>query len=1577
MNPTDSLPAEAGYLQDAFGFIKPQDFAGLGIDPADIPVGTFAALKHPSQLPSRFGGNAYGFGLVEGCGRLKPNELKLLQSVSLQASADLKKHHRQLNSIYQKLSLLVRVSGLGIPYYLIPAHIVSSTLAHIRAKVDKICDTIAHFHRKSLRERQTIGVLCNPDDLIFHELSVRFKEDHFVTLDSLEKLRYADQKLDMVIFVKDIFETILMQGFLSFAQETPTKKNLRKYALYLLRNLYGLLNDAGTIFVIADHYTPKTKRTARIIFKAAGEEKNFVLFTHIFRTRKRYRIVNHAVEVNIFDFQKYLNRPYVEQDVLDQLLRGNSLARMTLTEINNLPYLDLALADWPFLDDQAKNWTGLFETFFEGLSLKPILSESVAADWTKRFSCPDYSPRHLLTCLVQKKPLGATIPEIQREVMHSSLIGCPPVLLAEYRDSFEYVIRTLRVLERIKRGRYDSLPQVFADRLRQPLENKNRRFPALNDVSRLIDKIRRLETIREFLNPDEIEGSETRLLKNFDALYFFGFNDSELREILYIIMGHTPMGRILLGKMNEKAMKPVVDTARKYESRQAVNLLRFCRLMTVAENNAATGMPLSPEQFAELFDLYDFAVRVVSNPEIDWNKLLDERIEAGGGVRSKIIRKILKMMNHFEFIANWPELLHSGPMQKDALADYDEHRLARIENVITLINTIEQFEKMYLKSDPLQMPSFYRRFLDIEFHGTGHLFGRMRSEHVFILLWITLNASRGEIINFNPILAGIEPAQIAGRIKDIEREVQAVNVHYLDLGILKEFSDQIHANGSAFIVGTGFQLRVHQQTRALEIAYMDMNKSIAELEYLSRELTAWSIKAIPHAKLLDLENLFAKLESFYQSHLRLLNQTDIAWRLPNRQNRWFRRYEELREQLKFIFLRKFFQPPDSYTNLKLLHDYTPSFLSFILPEFVALDEIHPTGEQEIRTFTADRILQCNRKLQALLRGDRDDLQDSHFLHSVAQKEFGPLATGIVGLSEAQIEELETLLEQLSRHQPLLDAVVKSFFFQNLGKVPALHKKYSKEINPADLGQAGAFLLQKERLPERYYLRGKEKNYLAFVVRHNALLSQIIHGESSLFALQNILQARDKTLYDAFFVSSFINLSAQQEGLIMEDLAQWLFHLRTVCRRILEGQTTLEAYLNAVCNRLGESYQTRQKGQTPDSAEKDMPPGSPASGVSLKNGESNRIKAGKILFAMERILRLAGCQYVGVSDIFNLEARVPLQFIYKKHNFSDIGYYTFEKQIFEGYRIYNTLQTLPEELRHFLLNQLVEDKVRIFGFAELRTFLSYHNQIKLLLIGLLGIKKLKNIATPAYLSYRLMSEKITKRYEAVNEYLNNIAIETIWENRSLIQRFFRNKTGILLRREAFPGVLAVDFNDRLNIARKINQIRQINDLDDLKKYFHNSLKALRRYPFHTEDYEKDLAKAFDHRCFQIAENLVERAGVQMRKAHDFAGLHTLLTDLLDHSLEIGFSAEQQHRLNDLYELRKEGLKREKLAEFRSNLQAVDDIESLLAHWNRVKWYLHDNRRFFGKEFENIIAGQFDLRRRQLQDEQSAGPQSDTY
>jgi hypothetical protein len=97
---------------------------------------------------------------------------------------------------------------------------------------------------------------------------------------------------------------------------------------------------------------------------------------------------------------------------------------------------------------------------------------------------------------------------------------------------------------------------------------------------------------------------------------------------------------------------------------------------------------------------------------------------------------------------------------------------------------------------------------------------------------------------------------------------------------------------------------------------------------------------------------------------------------------------------------------------------------------------------------------------------------------------------------------------------------------------------------------------------------------------------------------------------------------------------------------------------------------------------------------------------------------------------------------------------------------------------------------------------------------------------------------------------------------------------------------------------------------------------------------------------------------MEAAKDFRKIQDLFQGLMERSLEIGFTEEQRHRLNDVCQLTKETLRREKLLEISLLLERMNDERELKDYWSSVKWYLLHNRPFIGKEFEILVAKRFD-------------------
>ncbi|HYQ60981.1 MAG TPA: hypothetical protein VEP29_08010, partial [Desulfatiglandales bacterium] len=893
-----------------------------------------------------------------------------------------------------------------------------------------------------------------------------------------------------------------------------------------------------------------------------------------------------------------------------------------------------------------------------------------------------------------------------------------------------------------------------------------------------------------------------------------------------------------------------------------MNLLRYCRLMSMAETVASRRTELKQDELNELFDLYESMVKVVTNRELDWDRLLDEKIIAMGGIRHMAIRKMLKMMNQFPFLNHWSELTDKGEMEKETLADYDPEKLLGIERVVSLIETVNRFERAYFREDPLKASEFYRKLLQVEFHGTGRVFERIDSELVFLLLWIAVHVVRGGVVNFNPILADVEPSELENQFSKLDEEVPAINVNYLDLQALRRFSEQLYEDQTAFIVGTGFQLRLNPETQAVDITYIDMDQNIEALEDLSERLSGRPFSEIALQDLEDLERVFGNLEGFFQSHLKLISHDGTELRLPERQRAWFRKAQNLRSFLRSSFISVVFQPEDLFSHLELLYHHAPSLLRFVLPELMDLESMNLPEQVHAASILREHILASTRKLQALIRKDRTGLQDIPLLHKLAQREFGPLAAGIVGLNDFQVETLESLVAHLRENSPLFEALILSLVFRDLGLLPELRKKYQGEYPAADHAEAGAYFVEKEKFGLRYGKDEKVQSYLTTLVRYHNLLHHMIRGEFSFYAIQEVVDFKDKDLLDAIFLGSFIMMFAMEEALIIEDLANRLFQLRNLCHRVIDGDTHPEDHMREIYLQKGRDYHALEAYRRSGLPE-GMTPGRYLESYDEEEPDQEAYsRSGAMIYAMERIFRLRGIRHVEFRDLANVMVKVPMKFIYKKRNFSSIGYATFEKELFEALRIYNGLHRLPEEARHFVLERLVADEFRIYGFESVSAFLNYENMIKLLLISLAAAKRFRAKGKTVSLDFLALALRIEKRYEAVNDALSHIPADKVWGNSQGIQHFFKAKEGIVFTGNEKERVLSVDFVDSINITEKVAFIMGIKNLEELKNYFHSNLRFLRKVPFYTDDYERDLEKAFETRRLQITDLMVDQIKRQM-------------------------------------------------------------------------------------------------------------------
>jgi hypothetical protein len=460
----DPSPTGSFLQEDPFDIIKQKDFEILGINPADIPPGAYAAHRHPTLLSSRFGGNAYGSGFFEIYSHLGKEDIALFQSITFDEPEQIKEHYETINRTYAKIGLLIRYSALGRQYYIIPRHLLSISVTNIKIRADEIAKIINLHYKKYPKEGHKIGVLTYAADPIINDLTLRFKGHQFFTINSPDKLRSIKEPLDMVILTRDLYRTILHRRIDHHSGESPSKKQLERHAIYLLGKIYKILKPDGEIFIISNRQALKTNKSTKIEFTTIQEQKKFLIFTHIFKTHKRYRINDSSLLVNIYDLERYLGALYVEKDVIDRLSGGKDLEEMTLDGINDLPYLDLPLhSEYDY--DQQKVWSRLISIYFDEIFLKPLIPNSIRTGWKKRFRLKSYSPNYMLICLAKKKPASASISLLKTDVTESKLSGCPLPLLADYRDTFDYLIRTLNVLKDIKNKSYVGLSRIFMERL--------------------------------------------------------------------------------------------------------------------------------------------------------------------------------------------------------------------------------------------------------------------------------------------------------------------------------------------------------------------------------------------------------------------------------------------------------------------------------------------------------------------------------------------------------------------------------------------------------------------------------------------------------------------------------------------------------------------------------------------------------------------------------------------------------------------------------------------------------------------------------------------------------------------------------------------------------------------------------------------------------------------------------------------------------------------------------------------------------------------------------------------------------
>ncbi len=1546
-----------------FRLVNPEDYSKFGIDPQDVPMGTFASEDHPSFLPSRFGGNAYGMGLIEQS-VLSRADTDFLESLDFQDIQELGDNAKRLNAIYQKLGLLIRFSSAGKRYFLIPISLVAHSLQEIKTKADEIEELILQHIFETRTDRLDIGLLTSTHDLIVHELTARLTNHRIFLFESLEKLRSWRMPLDIIVLPKDPFEYLLEQQFPKTSKRSISRHRLFDYALYLSGKLYDILEENGRIHVLAHSSCPEEDQDCKVRFKTDEELKYFLLYTHTFKTKQKYEAGSSALEmtVHLADLHYYLNRFGFFEPQLKKLLDHNKPEDLTIDEINRLPYLNLRMPH-AYMKAPEKQWKWIFEPYFAVDSLERKSPSSHHRHWQERLEIDREMPDSLFTFVGKPKKPTVTLSALEDEIKASGMQGCALPLVAEYRKTFRFVLDVLRIIIQIRDHNFSGLSELERTRLGNPFRSQNERFAP---VAKLLALLPKLEKIRDTLNPDKIEGPTTPILEHIPKLSLHGFTPAQLRELLLIVVGHTTMSRVVFGKMPAKTLKPITDRAREGNHQESLELLQACRLMSMAEIIATLGDAFTGEQGRELYRVYDDALNIATDSSLSWDKLHDLRISALGGVQNKAIREMMKVFNLFEFLDDWQEYLRKGCFQKEVICDYEPDKLFKMGEALRLAGVAEEFKQKFMGDYIFGQSYFFRQFLETEFHGTGHLFRPLGTCAGFILLWIAVNSSERHTINFNPMLAGIPRDRHEPRIHKIRETLLRIPVERLQPAFFEDIKKTLGDGRPAFIFDSGIRLMSNAETRVIDISFVDVDENIQQIEALLTHFESQKLRGISLKYLREMERRFSELESFHQYLERegCFLQCEIHGQSGGIEAK-NREIIEIENRLKMVMQSQMFIPEEIYDTISVLAQHCPEILRFTLPEFRSLGNLVENWPSRKAQSLGVYAMRCLEKFQALVIKDRNAFQDMNTFYALAKQEFGPLAEEGIGATHAQMETLEFYVGQVQEKPALYRALTLALLFQEIGKL--------EEYSTVDGGplwnhaEQGALVLEKSDILKKYRLDPRVEQLTVQLVRHHGIVGHVIRGEEPITALDTITSEQDTRLLDAFVLHSVIGAAAVQEGLMVANLLDLFLQHRSTALQIIKSKSTWEVALNDILREKGAAVLA--DFQLTSHKTSVLPPDQIQYQGSFDADISDEpLWHGRQIAALERLLKLIGVAWVDYQDLQMYLLKMPVNFIYHKKKLKSVGPDTFEGQLQLSMELLEAVSSLNPEVRHYLLYCLdhLGGRMRVYDFHPMAGFLGVEDCLKLLIITLQAFhRRFGSDAREGLITFRLLSQNIERRHEALQKILRDMPMpERCFDERT--PPFAAEGHGDLnFEISERQRAVRVHYRDTIEFDILANSLRAVWDHEELALHYWKLLDELQeKLPFDTGNYEEELRKVFDEQQSKITDRMLMTIQDKLSGTDSFRQFHEIELQVEQKRQELSFSEEQQFLLEELLEFHRSRLREQYLDAVYRDINALEDGKSLAEYWDKKKYELFSYRSFVGKEYESLIASFLDKKTEEI-------------
>lgn len=1547
-----------------FRFIDPEDYPRLGIDPQDVPMGTFLAEDHPTFLPSRYGGNAYGLGLIEQS-VLNKTDTDFLESLDFQDVGVLGRNARRLNAIYQKLGLLIRFSTTGKCYFLIPINLVAHSLREIKTKADEIEELIIQHIFETRIDRLDIGLLTSGQDLVAHELTARLSSHRIFLFESIEKLRSWRMPLDIVILPKDPFEYLLEQKLPKASKKSLDRQRLYNHATYLAGKIYDILEPSGKLLVLAHSPVPERQETCQVRFKSEEELKFFLLFSHTFKTKHRYQALStgDTLEIHLSDLHYYLNRFAFFEPHLKRLLDDKRPEDLSLEAINKLPFLNLR-APKNHMRNPEKHWKGIFEPYFSSAALKRKSPRHHFQYWQERLEIDREIPESLFVFSGKPHQPPVALEALEEEVKASGIMGCTLPLVAEYRNTFRYVLDVLHILVQIRDHAFHRLSDLEQTRLSTPFRTKSQ---SLTGVLGLLGQASRLEKCREILNPDGIEGQFTPILENIPKLSLHGFTPPQLRELLLIVVGHTTMSRVVFAKLSASSLRPITDRAKDGSYTDILDVVRVCHLMSMAEIVAAHGESFTDDQARELRRVYDDIVWVATDPTLDWEKLHDLRISGLGGVQNKAIREMMKFFNLFAFLDDWREVIRKGPLEKEVICDYQPEKLRQLDEVRELTEIAEQFKLQFMGDYVFGKSYFFRQFLESEFHGTGHLFPKLGVRAGFVLLWIAGNAAEKHIINFNPMISWVPSDRLDQRTAKIRETLLSIPTDRLDPLFFEKIRKDFSEGRPAFVFDTGIRLVNNPQTWALDVSFVDVEDNIQQIDALLAYFESQKLRGISLRNLQELERRFSELESFRQYLHRegcflYCDVLDVQ-RGSQALESVDRRIGDIERRLKSILRGQIFIPEEIYETIAGLATHCPEILRFILPELHALGNLTDKSPFFHKQSPGSYLMRCLEKFQAVVIKDRKAFQDPNTFYQLAKQEFGPLAEEGIGASHAQMDILEFLVERIQQRPVFYQSLTLALLYQEIGKIREYSASFPEVGQRWTHAERGAMILEQSDILEKYRLDPQVKRLVIFLVRHHGLIGRVILGKEPVTVLEALTSASDTHLLDVLVLHSVISTAAVQEGVMVYDLLEWFLTCRSVSLQIIKSKSDWGSWVRESLREKGSAVLAYFQLTTPE-AEVFQLQQEHYCGFVDEDIRDEALWHGRQSGALERLFKLMGIMWVDYQDVQMHLLKMPVNFIYHKKKLKSVGLSTFEKQLRDAGGILHILSSLSEEVRFTLLYFLdhLGGAMRVYGFHDLAVSLKPEESIKLLLLAFQAFCDFFGKATKGGLvTFGPLSHSLERRHEVLQKFLSELPFPSGCFDGMRPFEFSPPYGGLQFESSPQERAVRVDYKDTIQFDRMTESLTTVWNLEDLESHYHGLVQELKqKLPYDTRSFEEELRRVYEKQRTRVNDLILKSFQERLKGVQTFGELKEIQREILRTQNEVSFTEEQRFLLREMFEFHRSRARDRYLEEIYGEIHQLSSREALSDYWNTLKQEFYPYRVYLGREYESLIAQLIDLK-----------------